>query len=161
MKNKIIISLSVINLAGILAVSIYLAQSPKTIKCGYVINQTVFEQFLGKREMEEKLMQLTLLQRQELDSLKKTLTGKYAQQEIQQLYGEKMKQLTDKEEELVARYSSSIWMQINQYIEDYGREQQYDFIHGATGNGSLMYAHEAKNITEEVIQYINARYEGK
>jgi outer membrane protein len=52
-------------------------------------------------------------------------------------------------------FDKIIWDQINAKINAYGKEQGYDYIFGAKGDGSIMYASDKKDITKEVIAYIN------
>jgi outer membrane protein len=52
-------------------------------------------------------------------------------------------------------FDKIIWEKINQKVNDYGKEQGYDYIFGAKGDGSIMYASDKKDITKEVIAYIN------
>lgn len=47
---------------------------------------------------------------------------------------------------------------INSYIEEYGKEHQYKIIFGASGSGNLMYAHESTDLTQEVLEGLNAEY---
>ncbi|MCG8319721.1 MAG: hypothetical protein MI921_09480 [Cytophagales bacterium] len=63
-------------------------------------------------------------------------------------------------ENMSNQYTMEIWKQINQYISDYGHANDLNFIYGATGSGNLMFARDAYDITEEVIEYCNKRYEG-
>ena len=56
--------------------------------------------------------------------------------------------------------SEKIWKQINQYISDFGKEKGYDVILGANGQGSLMFGNENINLTKEISDYINTKYEG-
>jgi Skp family chaperone for outer membrane proteins len=53
-----------------------------------------------------------------------------------------------------------IWKQINQYIKDYGEQNGYDYIYGADGTGTLMYADKKNDITTDVSLYVNKRYAG-
>jgi outer membrane protein len=52
-------------------------------------------------------------------------------------------------------FDKIIWDKINRKINDYGKEQGYDYIFGAKGDGSIMYASDKKDITKAVIAYIN------
>src|SRR5690606_29337088 len=54
-----------------------------------------------------------------------------------------------------------IWNRLNPYIVEFGRARGYDFIYGANGTGSLLYADEGKDLTSELIDYVNQRYRGK
>lgn len=44
---------------------------------------------------------------------------------------------------------------MNGEIEEFAKEKGYDFILGANGTGSLIYATDSKEITEEVLEYLN------
>ena len=63
------------------------------------------------------------------------------------------------QQELSSRYTADIWKRINHYVSDYGKTEGYDFIFGATGDGGLMYANDVNDITDEVILYLNKKYE--
>jgi outer membrane protein len=58
-------------------------------------------------------------------------------------------------------YQEQIWKQLNQYIREYGEQNGYSFIHGAMGNGNLMYAAESKDLTKDILAFCNKRYAGK
>ena len=49
----------------------------------------------------------------------------------------------------------------NQYIKDYGIQNNYILIFGVSGQGNIMYANDGLDATEEVIEYVNKRYQGK
>lgn len=63
--------------------------------------------------------------------------------------------LTEEYQNKSATFERVIWEKINQKINEYGKEKGYDYIFGAKGDGSIMYASDAKDITKEVIAYIN------
>lgn len=63
--------------------------------------------------------------------------------------------LTEEYQQKSATFERVVWEKINEKINDYGKEKGYDYIFGAKGDGSIMYASEAKDITKEVIAYIN------
>lgn len=50
---------------------------------------------------------------------------------------------------------------INDFVKDYGKNHGYPIIFGAGGNGNIMYAEEASDLTGEVLEGLNAQYEGK
>jgi len=50
---------------------------------------------------------------------------------------------------------------INDYVKEYGKNQGYPIIFGAGGNGNIMYAQDASDLTEEVLVGLNAQYNGK
>lgn len=106
----------------------------------YVHNDKVFSGFIGTKHLESKFK----LESQKILSSDSTS-------------GIMPLQL----ENLSAQYTAESWKLINQYVSDFGKKEGIVFIYGATGDGTLMYADQAYDITEEVIQYINERYEGK
>jgi outer membrane protein len=63
--------------------------------------------------------------------------------------------LTDEYQQKSATFERVIWEKINQKVNEYGKEQGYDYIFGAKGDGSIMYASDHKDITKEIIAYIN------
>lgn len=44
---------------------------------------------------------------------------------------------------------------MNAQIEVYAKDKGYDFILGANGSGSLLYANDEKEITAEILEYLN------
>jgi Skp family chaperone for outer membrane proteins len=62
---------------------------------------------------------------------------------------------------LSKQYDTQIIQQMSQYVADYGKQNGYSFIYGNDGNGALMYAEDPKNISKEVLQYINSKYSGQ
>ncbi|OGX87430.1 hypothetical protein BEN47_10910 [Hymenobacter lapidarius] len=58
-----------------------------------------------------------------------------------------------------ARINQEILAEINLYIKQYGKNKGYDFILGATENGNIVYAAEGKDITEDVLNGLNNKYD--
>jgi len=69
--------------------------------------------------------------------------------------------LTGYAENLKAEYDSEIWARINTYVQEFGHENDYSIIFGAAGNGSIMYSDSTVNITQDVLRYMNEKYDGK
>lgn len=59
------------------------------------------------------------------------------------------------------RISEEVYNQINSYIKTYAEAKGYDLVLGATDNGSIMYAKEGDDITDEILLILNKRYNGK
>lgn len=167
--NKLSVVVSVCSLLlGITAlVWVGLKSTPKQ---AYINSAEVFNAFLGKRELEADLEQLRVSHKSVLDSLlmdidllQNKLNSKnqdtLARQK--QLYQSLEREFFDKEQEQTSIYDKRIWTQINQYVQDYGQERDYTLIWGADGGGNLMYADKSMDISKEIIQYINQKYEGK
>ena len=154
---------NIINSIGILvAIAMIIWSSSQTKKEGFIINQEVFNDFKGTVEAESKLEHLRKLHKADLDSLAskietsdKVLLGKQLQ-----VYGEIKDKYYQEEQSLLKEYTNQVWAQINQYVKEYGQQNEFSFIYGATGSGALMYASETENLTEEIIVFINNKYEG-
>ena len=48
--------------------------------------------------------------------------------------------------------------EINAFIEAYGKEHHYDVILGTTSSGSLLYGNEQNDISEKLLEALNASY---
>lgn len=163
----------VLALAGIsFAAWLYLSQ-PKT---GYVELDKVFDAFELKKELEADLEKIGKIKLGQVDSLKLVMermqrnmsaSGKKDAESIKQYQKEayevayKKQQTEENIEILKQEYNDRIWKQLNQYVKDYGHENKYEFLFGASGSGSIMYSKKENNMTDEVIIYVNKRYQGK
>ena len=47
---------------------------------------------------------------------------------------------------------------INSFLKEYNKEKGYSFIFSNTGFDNLLYADQAYNITDEIVEGLNARY---
>ena len=129
-------------------------------KTGFILNQRVFEEFKGTKILQEKITRKKQENAALLDSLSKEVARRPST-EIFQKYQLAKENLLLQEQQLTEQYTAEVWTRINRYISTYGKERGYDFILGASGNGSLMYARESVDITKEVIEYMNKEYDGK
>jgi outer membrane protein len=137
----------------------YYAFSVRNRKAAFIVNQRVFSEFLGKKELEKKLNDLRTRNNKSVDSLT-TLIRLSNNQMAVGTYQEGIDNIKLMEEQLSSQFTADIWKQINQWVNEYGKQKGYDFILGAAGNGSLMYANQANDITEEVIVFLNKKYQG-
>ena len=148
--------LPLFNLAAVLILTGLLSYTMVREKSAFIINQQLFNAFEGKIELENRLKYLEEANKKTLDSLLRLP----ADGNNMFLYEEERRKLDLKVQELSAKYTADIWKRINEYVSAYGEEHGYDFIFGASGDGSLMYAREGCDITDEVIGYVNRKYNG-
>lgn len=143
----------------------------------YVDNQRLFDGFQMKKELEQELLTRKGKQSFLADSLKGELiamesnfatVAKEKQEQFQKEFLAKRnqwisvtQQMEAAEKELESTYTTQIWNQLNQYVQDFGEQNGFDMIIGANGDGSLMYSKKTMDITDELTTYINKRYEGK
>ncbi len=95
---------------------------------------------MSKKEMELK---------QELLANKQQQLNNY-QQAIQ-------KQIQEEDQKM----TQTVVNDINTYVKEYGKSHGYPIIFGAGGNGNIMYAEDASDLTEKVLEGLNAQYDGK
>src|SRR5574337_1394360 len=132
-------------------------------KTAYVNTEEVYNGFAMKKKLESELKQVQTIRQNELDSMRlqldmisrqlqtrKTDTTLSQNLEIVRTeYFRKQEQFREDNQALADKYTSQIWSQLNQYMQDYGHTQGYEYIFGANGDGALMYADDAVNITSE------------
>lgn len=73
----------------------------------------------------------------------------------------KQQEFEKNNQEMNTDYNSRIWNRLNQYVSDYGKQKGCNFILGATGEGTIMYADKSLDATDELINYVNNRYNDK
>ncbi len=139
------------------------------------LNQ-VYNDFTLKKLLEKRLDETKQSKQNYLDSLgtiverQESYFAAHGSKDaaLNRLIVENKKALSEKEDEInrsleamASGYQNQIWQQVNTYVKEYGRINDYDFIYGADGKGTLMYAKESSDISLELIEYINKRYKGE
>lgn len=95
----------------------------------------------------------------ELQALSQVPTTTHATKEQQLLrYREAIQQQAQQENQ---RLTKAVLEEINVYLKQYGKEKGYTFILGATESGSIVYAAEGTDITEDVLKGLNAQYDSQ
>jgi outer membrane protein len=128
-------------------------------RIAYVLNQKLFEGFAGKVELANKLQLLRAENKKVMDSIQMLMHAKANEPALIQLYSETMSNYEVEEKQISDTYTAEIWKRLNQYISDFGKENEYDFIFGAVGDGNLMYAKDSNDVTAELIKYVNSKYQ--
>jgi outer membrane protein len=160
-------------LIGIIAFLIY--DRCTRPKMAIIEIQKVYDAFDLKKELEAKFKMTQNQRKKILDSLEIELKYLYASIEKQEkkdeeaiknfnlrksYYMQKKQMNQEDDAALSKQYDSEILTQLNQYVKDYGKENGYTYVFGTDGNGSMMYAKESADVSNEVIIYINNKYKG-
>ena len=171
-QSKIWIVLSIL-LLGVVAYLFFNHKSER--KVGYVLIRELYNGFEMKKQMEQKYLKTKQQRDKVLDSAKFELNKLLKKMEVEKEKNQKsvaefnqkkemFLQTRNSFEEENAKFSQQldeqILTQLNQYVKDYGIQEQYDFLFGNDGNGSLMFATENFNRTQEVLEFINRKYNG-
>lgn len=147
----------VLNLIALVGLASFVFVQSKSEKKAYIQNQRVFAEFKGTLQLKQKLGKLKELHKSQLDSLGAAANGNPAWIPA---YEETQRKYSLEEQELSDKYTVDLWKEINRHLTGFGKERGYDFIFGATGDGTLMFANEAHDVTNAVIEYLNTHYEG-
>ncbi len=86
----------------------------------------------------------------------------------QQLLGNKQQQINNYQQavqkqiqEEDKKTTQTVINDINDYVKEYGKKKGYKIIFGASGGGNIMYAGEGTDLTKDVLEGLNAEFEGK
>jgi outer membrane protein len=171
-KNKFTIQFFIF-LVIVIGWIIYQKQSED--KTGFIYIQEVYNGFDMKKEIEQRYTVTKNARDKILDSLEldlKLLARKIesegeSNKETIALFNIRREEFVSRkqtyEEDNVAltkKYDQEILSQLNQYVKDFGLKNDFTYVFGNDGNGSLMYAKETKDVTKEVIEFINNKYKG-
>jgi outer membrane protein len=55
---------------------------------------------------------------------------------------------------------TKIWSRIHGYTEEFSKDNNYELIIGSDNKQSVLFASESVNITNELLLYVNKKYEG-
>ena len=169
-KNGATILLSI----TVIGLIVFMVSQPKQPKMAYVDNIELFNGFNFKKEkqaeydahkkqFEAKLDTIRLNHTAIENALRQNPNNRDLEARLAysyQYYQQVDRQLGLKLDSLDNGFKNEAWTKLNSYVTEFGKKNGYDIIIGASGNGSLMYGNETFNITEEVIEYANNRYEG-
>ena len=55
--------------------------------------------------------------------------------------------------------TKKIWDRLNPAITEFGKQRKYELIIGANGAGTILYGSSDRDVTDELIKYVNENYE--
>ena len=92
--------------------------------------------------------------KKELELKQQLLSNK--QQQVNN-YQQAIQQQIQEEDQKVTQ---TVINDINDYINEYGKNKGHQIIFGAVGGGNIMYADEATDLTEKILEGLNKQYTG-
>jgi len=172
MVKKIILGSLFFSSIIISITALYFSNQKSTV--AYIRLQEVYDNFTYKKKLQEKLESISNVHEHKLDSLKVMLNAKRNVLRIKQndklneeanLLNERIhileKKFYERSQAITDDFTEKILKQLNQYISDFGDMSDYDIIIGASGEGNIMYGRNKLDLTTDIIEYINGRYEGE
>jgi outer membrane protein len=169
--NKIIGISGIIGL--VLSITCIVLQFNQRQKIVFVNIETVYDEFVMKKELETKFETVTQLRQQILDSIKleltilsKSLSPKSDPDKIQEFklkrqeFALKEQSFNESTEQTNEQYKNQIWKQLSQYIKQFGKKNKYTYMLGFENKSSILYGDEAEDVTKELSIYVNEMYKG-
>lgn len=108
-----------------------------------------------QKELKTYEKERSKMTKKELE-LKQELLGN-KQQQINNYQQAIQKQIQEEDK----KTTQTVINDINDYVKEYGKEHGYKIIFGASGSGNIMYAGEGTDLTQDVLEGLNAEFEGK
>ncbi|MNU79361.1 periplasmic chaperone [compost metagenome] len=124
-------------------------------------NFKVFEKFELKKDYDKKIEKEFALEKASLDSMGNafnTLKSKFEVDALKKQFAMRKGQFDQKFQTISQQYTSEVYTRLNEYIKEYGKKNGYGIIIGSNGQGNVMYIDDAKDVTEELIKFINHKY---
>ena len=133
-------------------------------KIGFIENVKVFEEFEMKKDYDKKIENDLKNEVNILDSLQLQINRLSINNEtskidiIKQEYFSKQEQYNKLFQELSSKYTTEVNNRLNEYIESFSEENNFDILLGSGGQGNVMFTKKEVNVTDKLIEYINKKY---
>lgn len=124
-------------------------------------NFKVFEDFELKKDYDKKIEKEFALEKASLDSMGNafnTLKNQFEVDALKKEFAFKKGQFDQKFQTISQQYTNEVYTRLNEYIKEYGKKKGYGIIIGSNGQGNVMYMDDAKDVTEDLIKFINHKY---
>jgi outer membrane protein len=162
MPNKIFYSFITLLLLLLFFVGyFYVKSSKKTIV--YVDNVALFNGFQMTKELKGEGEKILSKKKQTLDSLQLQLSFKIAETDKGMVINKIIQQQQEVqkfENEYIQNNSEKIWKRISVYSKEFAEKNDYVLIIGSQYKGDVIYGNNTINVTNEMLNFINKKYEG-
>ncbi len=175
MRNPVLIAILVLAVVCLSWLTYIQLHMPRI---AYIRSGTILEKYAGVKEAHLRCQQKTQQWKTQSDTLRQLWQHSYAsleknyvhltatqkateaqrleEQQADILRFEEATALKAKQEE--EKLMQGVFQQINSFVETYAREQGYTVVLGTTQSGSLLYASDAVDITDQVLKKLNESY---
>lgn len=159
-KTLLFLGAGLLFVALVSMTSLQFAGSPKL---GYIDLPRVTAEFDMAKEFQSQLETEFQGNKHYLDSLKISLmnTQDMSDDERRYHYGQTLQSFEQQQNTRTAELNDQVMKKLNGYVRQFADEQGYDFVYGAEGSGVIMAANTKLDITDQVLQYINKKYQGQ
>lgn len=166
---KIATWISIVVLFALLVVG-YMDLNKKINQSSVVINmERLYHEFEMTKAFEKKYVRLAKERGVAIDSLNTMLQTIQSNQEQAEpiVVNQKIQKvayaqasLQQENERMRQELEQQIWNQLNEYLYQYGKENDYPVILGAQNNGNIIYVDTPVDITDAAIEFVNLKYRG-
>ncbi len=163
-------------IAGILMLVISSCQENQ--KIGYVDNSVLINDYLEKKDIEAKLQTKIAAYEKRRDSLSQAFQLEIKEAEVKarrmsQANLQKLQQELQQREQIISQrlqfeqqqiaqesqtQNDSLVQKVKNFVKEYGQTNGYKFILGSNEAGSVMYGDEASDLTQVILEALNASY---
>lgn len=172
MKNILVTCSLIFSIAALT----YSVINERKYELAYIEAGRIYSEFQMSKELNKQFETVISARKQIIDSLMEQVRIKGNEIRYQKKQKEedlvmvkrleeecyyKAEQFEKQNREAMTELNTKIWNQINQYVSDFGIQKKYSFVFGATGQGNLMFANKELDLTDEVLEYINNKYNDK
>lgn len=164
-KNKlnflVVINIVLIGIVIIFFVFNVLASSKKIV---YADNSKLFDSFNMTKEMKRIGEKEFNIRKLSLDSLYSELQSKTISEGDKKIVMQNFIKGKEELEQFNQNFASEeylkIWARINGYVNEFSKEKKYQLVIGSENKRSVLFADENIDVTNELLIYINKKYEG-
>ena len=157
----IIINIILILLSSLFIIKNFTTASTKTV---YVDSVKLFDSFAMTKEMKRA-------GEKEFNSRKSTLDNMYAalqspsisaaqKEQLMQQFIKGKEELEQFNQTFAAEQTAKIWSRIRSYTSEFSKEKNYQLIVGSDNKQTILFANENIDITNDLLTYLNKKYEG-
>jgi Skp family chaperone for outer membrane proteins len=79
--------------------------------------------------------------------------------QVQQVVLQKQELLNQSYSKINKEINDKVWERLNPKIQEFGKIHHIDMMIGANGMGTLLYAADSWDVTDDLIKYVNENYE--
>lgn len=155
--KKILIALLAFTCIQIACLYYFVQKEKKQIVYADAIK--LFNEYKFKADLERSSQATLSKLKNELDSVEVIYKVNKTDQAAQALLQEKQQQMAQGYSLINKEINEKVWERLNPLIHEFGKEKHIELLIGANGMGTVLYASEARDITTELIQYVNKHYE--
>ena len=129
----------------------------------YIDNIKLFNAFKMTKEIKSIEEAKINKEGKQIDSLYvklQSITDKKEASNLQQQITYRSKAFQELQDNYTQNLSQNVWNRLNVYIKEYAEMNNLKIILGTSGNGNIMYAQEGIDITSQILEFSNQKYEG-